>query len=95
MKRVGVLFSVWFVFVLAVVALVAVPAQAEFGIKEFDVYFEDEEGGAEMQAGAHPFAMTTSFEVNTEEGPEGGEVPDGEVKDLVVTHAPGFVGNPR
>lgn len=95
MKWFGVLLSVWFVVVLAVVALVAVPAQAEFGLKEFDVAFEDEEGGAEMQAGSHPFAMTTEFEVNTEEGPEGGEVPDGEVKDLIVTQIPGFVGNPR
>lgn len=93
-RLVGVLSVVWFGFALVVAVLAVAPAQAEFGLKEFDVAFEDEEGGAVMQAGSHPFAMKTSFEVNTEEGPEGGEVPDGEVKDMIVFQIPGFVGNP-
>lgn len=59
--------------VLAVLVL-AVPAGAEFGLEEFEVGFEDKDGQAEMQAGSHPFAMRTFFEVETDGDSELGEM---------------------
>lgn len=72
----------------------AAPASADFGISEFDVSFGNEDGSPDIQAGAHPYAITISFEMNTEEGSEGGEVPEEVVKDLVVFLPLGFVANP-
>jgi hypothetical protein len=73
------------------------PANAAFGLKDLDVTFTDAHGEALTQAGRHPFAMTTSIAVNTK--PETGvpgieEVPDGEVRNLVVTQVTGLAGNP-
>lgn len=80
--------------VLATVALAAMvlaaPAGASFGFSSFDVVFSDSEGAGSAQAGSHPFAMTTSFEVNTKEA---GTLPDGAVKDLLIFQVPGFLGD--
>ncbi|HEX5763190.1 MAG TPA: hypothetical protein VFY04_08730 [Solirubrobacterales bacterium] len=84
----------WAIATLAVVAcaalLAAAPASAEFGIKDPQVTFE---GPQATEAGAHPFSVTTSFEVNTKTVSGGKVVPDGEFKDLVVDLPPGFVGS--
>jgi hypothetical protein len=74
----------------------AAPAQAVFGLKEFDVIYTNQDGSPATQAGSHPFAMTTTVEVNEKEGlPGSGEIrPDEEIKDLVVNLPPGFAGNP-
>lgn len=53
--------------VMLVALVVAASAQAAFGLEEFDVSFENEDGTSETQAGAHPFAVTTAFEINTEQ----------------------------
>ena len=90
---------------LAALALLALaPAAQAFGIKDLDVSFEDELGNPVTQAGAHPFQMTTRFALETVVVPGGavdpdtnlpvdGEVPDGELKDLLVAQMPGFVGS--
>jgi hypothetical protein len=77
----------------AIALLAAAPASAEFGLSEVDVSFTDSEGSPVTQAGAHPFAMTTSFEVNSTEV-EGIQKVDGALRDLKVTLPPGFAGNP-
>jgi hypothetical protein len=75
-------------------AIAAAPASAEFGLGEFDVGFQNEDGTPATQAGSHPFAMSTLFTVNSTPTPQGGLVLDGQVKDLLVTQMRGFVGDP-
>jgi len=73
-------------------------AQADFGVKDFDVTFTaDEHGSALTQAGAHPYAITTTLDLNTHVGELYGkpiELADGELRDLIVAQIPGLVGNP-
>jgi len=76
-------------------ALMAVPtAQADFGIKNFDLTFEGDDGAPAIQAGSHPFAVTTGFRLETAVDPKYGEVPDGQLKTLLVKLPPGFTGSP-
>lgn len=70
----------------------AAPAAADFGLGEFDVSFLGPGGEAVTQAGSHPFAVTTTLALNTEETPEG-IFPAGSAKDLVVSLPPGFIGD--
>jgi len=74
--------------------ILAAPAAAEFGVSEFDVTFTDADGSPVAQAGAHPFAMSTSVHFNPTVDPVLGEVPDEEVKDLVIEQIAGLAGNP-
>jgi len=69
----------------------AAPASAGFGLKDVDVTFT---GPAGMQAGSHPFEMTTVLNVNTVNPEPGVELPEGAVKDLTVQLPAGFVGTP-
>jgi hypothetical protein len=77
-------------------ALLPGGAQAAFGFQEFDVTFTEADGSTVVRAGSHPFAMTTTFEVNTvpHPNPELGEVPDEPIKDFSFTQIEGLVGNP-
>jgi hypothetical protein len=76
----------------ALALLLVAPAQAAFGLKELDVAFTDKNGTVVSQAGSHPFAFTTTLGVNTAIFP-GGEVPEGEVKDLEVAQMAGLIGS--
>jgi len=77
------------------VALFPASAQAAFGLSELSVAFTEADGSPARQAGSHPYAMTTSFRVNSKEHPEKGvPVVDGALRDLDVTMPAGFVGNP-
>jgi hypothetical protein len=67
-------------------------AQAEYGIEGFDVTFTGPSGETVSQAGAHPFAMTTSFTVDGEATAEGGFLLDEPTKDLLATQVAGFAG---
>ena len=79
--------------VLSLAAL-APAASADFGLKDIDVTFTGPGGETSMQAGSHPFAMTTSFATNTRE--EGGiEVIDGALRNLDIFQPAGFVGDPN
>jgi hypothetical protein len=80
---------------LLVGAIWATPASAAFGLKDLDVTFTAADGTPSMQAGSHPFAMTTSLDVNTAKPEPGVEVPEGGVRDLIVNLPPGFVGTPN
>jgi hypothetical protein len=76
--------------------LVAPAAQAEpFGLQSFDVAFTGQGGEEVTQAGSHPFAMETSFSLNTKPLGSGGLVAVSEpLKDLLIAQIPGFIGDP-
>ena len=78
--------------------LAPAPAGAAFGLKDLDATFSKDEGATALfQAGAHPFSFDVDLAANTKKEealPEIDEVPDGEVKDLVVTQIAGLAGNP-
>jgi hypothetical protein len=67
---------------------------AGFGIEpeSFELTPEAEGGLPETQAGAHPFQVTTSFELNQTSEPN---APPAQAKDLRFLLPPGFVGNPK
>ncbi len=79
---------------LLATAIAVAPASAEFGVANFDVTFENQDGTMVTQAGSHPFAVTTSFEINSVETPFGGRFADEPDKDLLITEPPGFMGKP-
>src|SRR4051794_29437925 len=93
MKR---LISLTAIAALSILAIPG-PASASFGIKGLDVAPLNEDGTAQTQAGAHPFAVKLDLAVNTKPEPEMpgiGEVPDEAMKDLTLTLPPGFIGSP-
>lgn len=51
-------------------------------------------GSPDVQAGSHPFEMTTSFSLNHETNAESQLVPDGAVKDVYIELPPGLIGDP-
>jgi hypothetical protein len=79
---------------LALLAAAPIQASASFGLKDLGFALENEDGSPLIEAGAHPFAVTTALGVNTEVDPALGVVPEGAVKDLAVHFPPGLVGNP-
>jgi hypothetical protein len=74
-------------------AVPAAPASAAFGLKGLSESFANEDGSPAVQAGTHPFEMTTGFELNTSIDPKVGEVPEGELKDLTISQFEGLVGS--
>jgi hypothetical protein len=91
MKRLTQLLATTILFALALAPI----ARAEFGLKDFSVAFENEDGSPVTQAGSHPFQVNTSFNVNTTVNPDfANEVPDEDVKSLHLQLPPGFVGSP-
>jgi hypothetical protein len=78
---------------MAIVAALPASASAAFGLHDVTVTFEQEDGSSAVAAGSHPFAMTTSFKVNTALNSRGETIPDGALKNLVLAQAPGFIGN--
>ncbi len=68
---------------------------AGFGAQSFDNLLLNADGSEDMQAGSHPYQMTTVFELNTALGPEGAPLPSGNPKDISVALPPGMVGNPH
>jgi hypothetical protein len=77
---------------LAFCGLASPAGAASLGLSEFDVAFTGPNGETVTQAGAHPFAMTTSLKFNTEETTEGA-IPAESAKDLLVSLASGFAGD--
>ena len=84
--------------ILACMAALAVPsaapANAEFGLSEFDVTFSGPDGSTVAQAGSHPFEMTTFLRFVSQPTGEGGEFTEEAVKDVEITQIPGFIGDP-
>jgi hypothetical protein len=70
------------------------PALASFGIESFENSLVTNEIGTDAtQAGAHPYAMTTTILFNHHET-EGGPNPDGDPKNLEVRLPAGLIVNP-
>jgi hypothetical protein len=76
--------------VAAISLLVSVtPALASFGFEHFEGGAFNQDGSTDTQAGSHPWALRTSFNLNVNEG-----VPDGDLKDIEVQLPAGLSGNP-
>jgi hypothetical protein len=71
----------------------ALPASADFGFSHFDVTYPDSAGEPVSEAGAHPFAQTTSFDFNRTSHPNLGIIPDEALRDQIIGQIPGFVGD--
>ncbi len=69
-----------------------------FGLANYELDPEEEGGGAATQAGAHPFQLTTTLDLNqTASNKSDGQYnvsPVSLVKDLNVKLPPGLIGNP-
>jgi hypothetical protein len=63
---------------------------ATFGVSSFDATVEDASHQPVSQAGAHPFAATTSFTFNTSGG-----TPVDNVRNIRVDLPPGLISNPQ
>jgi hypothetical protein len=87
-RRLGLLATLLAALVLAA------PAQAEFGLHDFEVAFSEFDGSPVTQAGAHPYEMTTTFSANTKITGKGKEIPFEPVKDVLIEQVEGFAGNP-
>ncbi|HST54341.1 MAG TPA: hypothetical protein VLJ42_00400 [Solirubrobacteraceae bacterium] len=75
---------------ILIVLLGIAPAQAQFAITDFDGQVLDAAGNGFSQAGGHPYAAGTTFQLKA--GSDG--LPDGGgVKDVQVDLPAGFVGN--
>src|ERR1039457_2332273 len=80
-------------FVSCVVLLASPMAiAAPFGISMFSVNAENQNGAADLQAGSHPYALTTSFTLNENPLPEALE---SSPKDIQVELPTGFFGDPN
>ncbi len=78
------------------IALAIAPSAHAFALKDLDAAFTNQDGSVATQAGAHPFAQTTSLGLETRVEPETGVVvPDGDAKNLIVSLPPGLVGDPN
>jgi hypothetical protein len=77
-------------------AVFAAPVLASFGFQShsFENTIANEDGSPAVQAGSHPFAMTTSFKFNTRSGFGGEPIPEGDVKDIEVELPAGLAGDP-
>jgi hypothetical protein len=88
MKRLLTLLTLALCFGLAFSA----SALGAFDLKELDVSFEDKDENLILQAGSHPFQMSTNLGVTTVSTPEG-EVPEGEMRNLTIEQIPGLIGS--
>ncbi len=75
---------------VALALTLAAPAGADFGITSFNGSMLNRDGSSALQAGAHPYALTMSFQLTS----AGLLSPDGQVKDVRVDLPTGVVGNP-
>lgn len=65
------------------------------GFESSSVLASNEDGSSDLLAGSHPYALRTTFKLNTTTNPEGRLVSEGgDLKDLVVELPPGVVVNP-
>src|ERR1039457_4100888 len=81
-----------FVSCLALSCCPAAMASVPFGFSTFSVNAENQNGTPDVQAGSHPYALTTSFTLNENPIPE---ALDNSPKDIQVALPPGFFGNPQ
>jgi hypothetical protein len=73
--------------------LFASSAHADFDITHFDGQALEQDGSASVQAGAHPYQLTTEFSISSHLV-EGVLTPDENPQDIEVRLPPGLMGNP-
>jgi hypothetical protein len=78
-----------FLTILSGGAFAATPAMAEFGLQRFAISARNQNGTPDVQAGSHPYALTTTFLLPE---PEWGLR---HIKDVRLELPPGFVGDPN
>ena len=71
--------------VLSGLAFSATPAMAEFSLQRFGIGAQNENGTPDVQAGSHPYSLTTTLLLAETQG---------HLKDVHVELPPGFVGDP-
>jgi hypothetical protein len=76
---------------LALGALLAPGAEADFGIESFTTESLRQGGAVELRAGAHPYEFKVNVRMNTDS--EGD--PDGTLRQLIVNLPAGMTGNPQ
>jgi hypothetical protein len=83
--------------VLVVTAsMVFVPsALGSFGLQRFSEAATKQNGTLDVQAGSHPYALTTTFSLTKPEVFENTLIAQGNPKDVRVELPPGFVGDPN
>jgi hypothetical protein len=69
-------------------------ALASFGLQRFGYTAVDQAGSPAVQAGSHPWELSTFFDLNDKINLNEERVPDGDVKDIEVDPPFGLVGNP-
>jgi hypothetical protein len=67
----------------------------EYGFQKLAISERNEDGSPNIQAGAHPFALTTTFLLNQPPHEYPAIKAYGDLKDFRVELPPGFVGNPN
>jgi hypothetical protein len=76
--------------------MLAGSVMADPGIETFESSITNQDGTPALQAGAHPYEVSTYIRFATSHvDPEGKTDPEGAVKDIHVELPPGFVGNPE
>ena len=78
----------------ALAALLAPAATLGFGLEEVEAWISDSAGEAATQAGSHPYELGTYFDVETEDNPELGEVPVGQIREASGQLPQGLTGSP-
>ncbi|MET0305942.1 MAG: hypothetical protein ABW196_06910 [Solirubrobacterales bacterium] len=78
---------------LALSASLPTVAPAAFNLKNFDLTFTEADGSMATQAGSHPYALNLSFEPTTVENPEGKQIPEEAIKDVIIGNPAGFIGS--
>lgn len=86
--RISPKLTVVLLAVLVAAACAATAAKAELTLRRFAVGVSEEDGTPDVQAGSHPFALTTSFLLNGV-GPL-----TGYLRDIKLELPPGLVGDP-
>ena len=86
-----------FLGLMACLLLTVAPQQADaaFGLEKVDLFPSRSDGSMENLAGSHPYALSTTIELNTFINGDGDEQPEQAMKDLEVELPPGFVGVPE
>jgi hypothetical protein len=91
-----------FLLCLLVPLLFATPALATFEMTHVGIGVQNENGSPDVQAGSHPYSITTTFVLQKFPFEENAEhvlkqLPEdqGELKEVVAWLPPGFVGNPN
>ncbi len=82
--------------VLLVTLAFADSAMASFSLERVAVAATNQNGSPDVQAGSHPYALTTTFVLNKPKLTQSGYFPaEGNLKDVGLELPPGFVGDPE